>query len=325
MSHEVETMAFQGALPWHGLGVKVSNDLTPAQMRKEAGVDWEVAEAESFIEYNGKKINTGMKSLVRDSDSRILTNVGKNWYPCKNEDAFNFFNEYIMAGDMEMHTAGSLNDGGIVWALAKVKESFDVIGEDRVDSYMLFSNPHTYGKSIDVRFTPIRVVCANTLALSLQSAKSKNSVKMSHRMAFDPDVVKQQMGIAHDKFAMYKQNAQFLAKKRVTASDLIEFYNSVFPSTSRKDDVKVVKTVDDLSKNAKLANENLLTQPGAEIAEGSWWQAFNSVSYVTDHLYGQNKNNRLNSQWFGQNQARKVVAINKALELANKSKELETA
>ena len=32
MAHQVETMAYAGELPWHGLGLKVSNELTTAMM-----------------------------------------------------------------------------------------------------------------------------------------------------------------------------------------------------------------------------------------------------------------------------------------------------
>ena len=42
MAHMVETMAYAGEVPWHGLGVKVSNDLTPQQMMDKAGLNWEV-------------------------------------------------------------------------------------------------------------------------------------------------------------------------------------------------------------------------------------------------------------------------------------------
>ena len=49
----VETMAYAGEVPWHGLGVPVSNDLTPAQMMKKAGLDWRVEEVESYIDFNG--------------------------------------------------------------------------------------------------------------------------------------------------------------------------------------------------------------------------------------------------------------------------------
>ena len=209
MAHEVETMAYAGETPWHGLGVPVSNDLTPTMMMEKAGLDWTVKEVNSFVEYEGRKIPTGKKALIRESDGKVLTNVGENWHPCQNEDAFNFFGEYVLAGNMEMHTAGSLRGGQMVWALAKVKESFDLFGGDQVDSYMLFSNPHRYGRSIDIRFTPIRVVCNNTLSLSLEQEAEK-SVKVGHRAAFNADEVKTALGIASEKLGTYKEMAEFL-------------------------------------------------------------------------------------------------------------------
>ena len=312
MAHEVETMAYAGELPWHGLGTKVTNDLTPEQMMDAAGLNWEVEELQSFVRFNGQEVATGQKSLVRKTDGKLLTNVGANWNPVQNATAFEFFNDYVMAGDMEMHTAGSLKEGQIVWALAKVKESFDLFGGDQVDSYLLFSNPHQYGKSIDIRFTPIRVVCNNTLTISL-SQNAERSVKVGHRTAFDAESVKTTLGIAHEKFAKYKEMAQFLGTKRFSMDNLIAYYNDVFPNTSRTNENK---TVDSLSRNAKLCMDVIDTQPGAEYAEGTWWQAFNSVTYVTDHVQGRNAENRLHNQWFGYNQLRKIKAAEKAVEYA---------
>ena len=314
MAHEIETMAYAGETPWHGLGEKVSNDLSPVQMMQKAGCDWKVIEAESFVELNGKKIKTGQKSLIRETDGRVLTNVGKDWHPVQNEQAFEFFNEYVLAGDMEMHTAGSLKDGEVVWALAKVKESFDLFGGDQIDSFMLFSNPHQYGKTIDIRFTPIRVVCNNTLTFALQG-EAQRGVRVGHRAGFNPDAVKEALGIAHDKFAKYKEMAQFLGSKRFTMDSLIQYYNDVFPLTSGQDNQKVVNS-STISRTAKQALDVLESQPGANFAEGSWWQAFNSVTFVTDHLQGRNADNRLHSQWFGSNQLRKIRAAEKAVEYA---------
>lgn len=313
MAHMVETMAYAGEVPWHGLGEKVSNDLTPVQMMQKAGVDWTVHEVDSFVEFEGKKIPTGQRALVRSSDARVLTNVGPDWKPVQNEDAFNFFSEYVFAGDMEMHTAGSLKDGQVVWALAKVKESFELFKGDTVESYLLFSNPHQYGKSIDIRFTPIRVVCNNTLTMSLESA-SDRSVRIGHRTTFDADMVKETLGIAHEKFAKYKEMAQFLGSKRFSMDNLIQYYNEVFPQTGANK--TEVKSAEDLSRPAKQALAVLETQPGASFAEGSWWQALNSVTFVTDHIQGRNAENRLMSQWFGNNQLRKVKAAEKAVEYA---------
>ena len=315
MAHEVETMAYAGEVPWHGLGVPVSNDLTPAQMMKKAGLDWTVEQIDSYVQVGDKKVPTGMKALVRSSDNKVLTNIGQVWNPVQNEDAFNFFSEYVLKGDMEMHTAGSLKGGQLVWALAKVKESFDLFGGDTVESYLLFSNPHKYGFSIDVRFTPIRVVCNNTLSLSLE-AKAERSVKVGHRTEFNADEVKKALGIASAKLSQYKEMAEFLGSKRYNIDNLIEYYNTVFPRTADKRVQNQELSVETLSKNAKAAFDAVELQPGAKYAEGSWWQAFNSVTYVTDHLQGRNPDNRLYSSWFGGNQIRKRDALKTALEFA---------
>ena len=315
MAHMVETMAYAGEVPWHGLGVPVSNDLTPVQMMDKAGLNWNVREVESFVEFDGKRIATGQKSLVRETDGKILTNVGADWNPVQNETAFEFFNDFVMNGEMEMHTAGSLKGGQMVWALAKVGESFELFGDDKIDSYLLFSNPHQYGKSIDVRFTPIRVVCNNTLTFSLNSKKD-NSVKVGHRTQFDPESVKESLGVAKSQLNTYKDMAEFLGSKRFTTDSLIEYYNSVFPRTADKRVQGKALSVETLSRNAKLAYDALEQQPGSKYAEGSWWQAFNSVTYITDHVQGRNADNRLYSSWYGPNQSRKANALKSAVEYA---------
>jgi len=319
MSHEVEIingqaqMAYAGEVPWHGLGTKVANDLSPQQIMQQAGLDWTV-EKETMTTASGTEIE-GKKALVRSADNKVLDVVGDNWNPVQNSEAFEFFSEYCLAGDMEMHTAGSLKGGQMVWALAKVKESFDILGGDQVDSYLLFSNPHKYGKAIDVRFTPIRVVCNNTLSMSL-GQNVANSVSLNHRTAFNPESVKETLGIAHEKFAMYKETAQFLASKKFDMNSLIKYYNEIFPRTYQGKKEVTVKDFSDLTNNAQKAYSFLETQPGAEFGEGSWWQALNSVTYLTDHKMGREADSRLTSAWFGANQTRKVKAVEKAVEFA---------
>jgi phage/plasmid-like protein (TIGR03299 family) len=314
MSHEVETMAYAGQVPWHGLGTKVAADLTPRQMQKQAGLDWSVVKRPSFVTFDGDMIETGTNALLRESDNTVLSpSVGDGWEPVQNSEAFDFFNEFCLAGDMEMHTAGSLKNGQIVWVLAKIKESFDVLGEDRVDNYMLFSNPHQYGKSLNVRMTPTRVVCNNTLTMSLNGA-TNNEVKLNHRREFNADLVKDQMGLAHEKFEQYRDAARFMASKKAKFSDLITFYNEVFPAANTKK--KEAKEYADLSTTAKTAFDVLETQPGADMAMGTWWNALNSVTFITDHKLGRSTDARMASAWFGINQTRKLKATNIALEMA---------
>jgi phage/plasmid-like protein (TIGR03299 family) len=317
MAHMIEMidgkaqMAYAGDLPWHGLGTKVPADVTPRQMLEAAGLDWSVELYPAYADVAGKKIYSGRSVLVRDRDNKVLDTVGDDWKPVQNDEAFNFFNDFVSAGDMEMHTAGSLRDGQIVWGLAKVKDSFELFGGDQVDSYLLFTNPHKYGQSIDVRFTPIRVVCNNTLTLSL-SQKANQMVKVSHRQEFDGDRVKEMLGVAKEKLQSYKEMAQYLGSKRYTNESIVEYFQRVFPVLTQKVDSKK-----DLSKSAQMALDIMDQQPGAEYAEGSWWQAFNSVTFMTDHVIGRNADNRLQSAWYGANKNLKIKALETAVEMAD--------
>jgi phage/plasmid-like protein (TIGR03299 family) len=307
MAHMVETMAYAGAVPWHGLGKAVPPDLSPEQMLKAAQLDWTVQKVPAFATIDGNTKSVGVSALVRSSDSRILDVVSNDWNPLQNSEAFEFFHEYCAAGDMEMNTAGSLRDGQIVWALAKVKQSFELFKGDQIDSYLLFTNPHKFGQSIDVRFTPIRVVCNNTLTLSLNQ-KAERVVKKNHRTQFDASEVKEMLGIATDKLAKYKEMASFLGAKRYTEDKLKEYFKEVFPALGSKGK--------ELSRAATMAIDVMEIQPGAEYARGSWWQAFNAVTYLTDHKLGRSSDTRLTSAWFGPNKSLKVKALEKAVEYA---------
>jgi phage/plasmid-like protein (TIGR03299 family) len=313
MAHMIETMAYAGETPWHGLGVQVPSDLSPAQMLEKAGLDWTVQKVPAFANIDGAQTNVGWSALVRSSDSEMLSVVSNDWNPVQNHEAFEFFHEYCAAGDMEMHTAGSLRDGQIVWVLAKIKESFELFKGDTVESYLLFTNPHKFGQSIDVRFTPIRVVCNNTLTLSL-SQNADRMVKKSHRTEFDAALVKEQLGIATDKLAKYKEMAAFLGSKRYTGESLKDYFNKIFPVLAYNKEKGPQRK--DLSKSATRALEIIGTQPGAQYAEGSWWQAFNAVTYLTDHEIGKTADSRLQSAWFGANKNLKLKALETAVEFA---------
>lgn len=324
MAHELEMvngkaqMAYAGDVPWHGLGVKIDPNISPEEMMKAAGLDWEVGKRRLYAKVGKEYIKSDREALIRLSDNKILSYVSEDWEPCQNADAFKFFKEYCdmskynKKDGMQMHTAGSLFDGQKIWVLAKVNESFTLFNGDQVDSYLLFSNPHEYGKSIDVRFTPIRVVCNNTLTLSLGS-KSKTMVRLNHRRKFNADEVKKMLGIASTKLNSYKTVAELLGKHKYNDKNVKAYLGEVFPYNGKKEGEDGEKH---MALPARMAYEALETQPGAEFAKHSWWTAFNAVTYTLDHLAGHGAETRLNSAWYGANREKKVIALEKAVEYA---------
>lgn len=320
MTAAVETMAYAGALPWHGLGTKVSNDLSVDEMLEAAGLDWEVLKVPTFYEViqKGKtnftgfqmnktvRLDTGKKALIRETDNKILSMVSDNWEPCQNHEAFEIFREFVERNELEMHTAGSLKGGKIIWGLAKMNEQFVLFDHDVTEQYLLLVNPHEFGKSIHIRNTPIRVVCNNTLSMAL-SGDVKVSANQTHRNMFDPEAMKEAIGIAKIQLQKYADMARFIGSKRFTSGSVQEYFDNVFPVMSKKKEH---------SRNSSLAMELLERQPGAEYGEGTYWSAFNAVTYMADHLNGKDNSKRLHSAWFGANATRKLKALELAVDYA---------
>tara|TARA_R110002020_G_scaffold150764_1_gene327591 strand:+ start:6252 stop:7211 length:960 start_codon:yes stop_codon:yes gene_type:complete len=317
MAHAVETMAYAGELPWHGLGVPVSNDMGAYEMMNKAGLNWTVSKRDLYYRVNnvegGYWYRIAMKkALVRDTDNKQLSTVGDDWHTVQNKQAFDFFYDWVKEGNMEMHTAGSLLDGKLVWVLAKVNETFEVLKNDIVESYLLFTNPHQFGNSINIRFTPIRVVCNNTLQLALGG--NNVGIRVAHTKQFDPEEVKVALGLAQKSMHDYKEVAQFLASRKVTNEQVYAYNDKLFPGT--KYEREVLKCV--RSKKAALANRlyNAGT-PGSELAKGTAWDAFNTVTYMYDHVLGNSNASRMKSSWYGKARIAKQEALHEAQHLAN--------
>ena len=107
--------------------------------------------------------------------------------------------------------------------------------------------------------------------------------------------------------------AQFLGSKMAKNESVVEYFERIFPLNKITEEEK---TEGKRSKNADLALGVLHTQPGAEYAEGSWWQAFNAVTFMTDHLVGRSPDTRLQSAWYGYNKGLKTKALELAVEMA---------
>ena len=316
MTAAVESIAWTGQPPWHGLGTPVGDELSPQQLQVAAGLDWSVAKVPLVYRHNEQEIASEQFALVRSSDGRMLDVVkSRDWEPVQNDQAFTFFDEFVRSNRMSMDVAGSLRNGQIVFVLAKMNYDF-CIGpntDDRTESYLLFTNPHRYGQAVDIRVTPVRVVCMNTLSLALKS-ESKAKVKYSHRRKFDVEAAQ---AVFRDSLAMldtYREKASFLAVKNYEDESLKRYFERCFPYVPNIHTRR--PNLDRSSRNALLALDTVEKQPGSELAPGSWWNAYNTVTYLTDHQLGESQDTRLHSAWYGKGERRKRQALELALDFA---------
>lgn len=235
MPAEVETMAYTGAVPWHGLGVAVAGDLTPDEMLQAAGLDWPVEKWELFAVPDGYLDDgTGEPAfvpnkyaIVRGTDGHVLDIVGPQYKPVQNRDALEFFSDFVSAGDMTMETAGSLATGRRIWGLASLADGFTLAGGDEVQGYLLLCSPHICGEAFTIKLTAVRVVCNNTLTWALnQQHLGPGVFRMDHRHEFDADMkeaARRTLGLASERLEEFEQQAKQLAAVHAERQQLVEY------------------------------------------------------------------------------------------------------
>ena len=316
MAHAVETLAWTGEPPWHKLGKNVTANLSPMEMQIEAGLDWKVEKVPLHYQLEGSRepTPTGQFALVRRSDNSMLDIVKSNrWEPVQNEQAFEFFENFVSHNHMSMEVAGSLKGGKLVFVLAKMNHAFNVGYGDRTEAYLLFTNPHQYGQAVDIRLTPIRVVCQNTLSLALQTA-SNAMIKHNHRTRFNVEGSRQVVDGLLSLFYAYSETAQYLATKRYKHEPLRKYFEACFPLVPNIH--TKTPSNQERSTNAERALEVVEKQPGGKLAPGTWWNALNAVTYLTDHEIGKQADTRLHAAWYGRGEKRKKQALELAVEFA---------
>ena len=315
MSHMIDTCAYAGETPWHGLGEKVDDNLTPQQMLKAAGLEWQVQKKPVYHLTDKSYVKSDeWNILVRSDNNKILGPCGKNYLPIQNDTVFDFFNKFVKSGDMKMDTAGSLDDGRHVWGLASIKDGFSVTKGDDVEGYLLISHPHQWGKALTIMFTNIRVVCNNTITAALSDTKA-TKFRMPHVQEFSEAVqfrAQEALGLAKTQLGSFKQQAQFLAKKRYTEAKLNEFIVRQFMPKN----VNEVQQRELWNRTATTVHQLVHKQPGAKMSEGTWWSALNAVTFYADHVAGRDRNAALRSAWFGSKATMKRNALDLATEYA---------
>lgn len=247
MPAAVESMFYTRVAPWHGLGVRVEETLTSEDALRKSGLDWKVIQRPVMT--SDYRPITGYKANIRNSDNTILGVVTDRYSIVQNEEAF-AFTDALLGEGVRYETAGSLQGGRRVWMLAKLPDNY-IIGGERIEPYLVFSNSHDGSSAIRVCMTPIRVVCQNTLNLALNQAKRTWSSKHTGNVQSRLHEARETLGLAH----AYMENLgnEFNNLNRVKLSDtkVMEFINELLPLP---DDATAIqkKNIDQIRDDLKI-------------------------------------------------------------------------
>lgn len=176
---------------WHGLGQIVEGYPTSAEALKFADLDYQVVKRKLFTFDNENEAadeNTEIKipeievpsfyATLRTDTETVLGVVGKDYEVVQNTDAFSFFDAIVGGEGIQYETAGALGKGERIFITAKLPDYIKVGNDDPIEKYLFLTTSHDGSGSILAAFTPVRIVCNNTLNAALRNYS--NAIRIRH-------------------------------------------------------------------------------------------------------------------------------------------------
>ena len=302
MSADIEKIVYAGATPWHLAGVEMQENFTVEVAIEKAGLNWHVEAVPIETVDQKKTAIENYRVTRRVEDNAILGIVKAGFVPIQNAQAFGMFNT-VISGKALINTAGSLQGGSKVWMLAKMPGAIEVGKNDPIEKYLLLSNNHDGKRPLQMLFTPVRVVCSNTLAMALGSGKDKiaPSVSIPHTLSASVRMKDAERVMAHavKYYERFGDFADYLCNKQLVEEQLKNIIQTVFPPN---DKMVVTKKM----QHHRMTVRRLFDEgKGHDRIDGTAWALINAFGEYADHSLAYKadredpRGEQMRSIWFG--------------------------
>ena len=302
MSHELTTRAdgrvefaylASDGTPWHGLGQALEDGTSLDAWREAAGMNWKIKRGivRYNTEFNGGQVDLPDQHVLFRSDNKApLGIVSKRYQVVQPGDVVEFFRDIAKAGGLELSAAGTIYGGKRFWATAKIGEAAPASVADKIGGYILISTSADGSLATEVRRTTVRTVCKNTLQMAMADAKA--SIKVSHRSVFDPDSIKEFMGLNTAAWDAFRHTVTRLANVDMVEEEAADMAAAIFGNTDKVRETAGFKKVLSLFNGEGMG----ATMDGVL---GTRWGLLNAVTeYADHHVRARSDENRfVASQW----------------------------
>ncbi|MDQ2719946.1 MAG: DUF945 domain-containing protein [Bacteroidota bacterium] len=282
---------------WHGLGQVVQDYPTSAEAIKFAGLDYAVEKRKLFTFDNENQHSNpdteiiipeievpNFCATIRTDSEQVLGVVGKDYEVIQNADAFSFFDAIVGGDGIIYETAGALGNGERIFITAKLPGYIKVGTDDLIEKYLFLTTSHDGLGSITAAFTPVRIVCNNTLNAALRNCS--NSIKIRHTQN-----AKDRLEEAHKVMGISNRLADYLettfnqwSKVRITDNEIKKLIQlAMVPNKEVLQNI-LSDQLDDLSSCFKKMCDNVYeygmsnSTQQTETTKGTVFGAYNAVT-----------------------------------------------
>ena len=225
-------------IAWHGLGKVVRDRMTSAECIEEALLNYEVGKGKLFVQYTEPIMKSTLLSKGGQVEDKFATYrkdtgdtfsiVGSVYEVIQNHEAFDFFDAVVGERRAIYETAGALGKGETIFITAKLPDHILIGGKDTIDQYLLFTMSHDGSGSIIAKFTPIRVVCNNTLTAAMEGGNNIFKIKHTKNARNKLDEAQRLLAITYKTSIETKELYESLTKIKITDEVKENIFLNVF-------------------------------------------------------------------------------------------------
>ena len=239
MAHEIWTLdnvilgSSEGA--WHKQGHVFKGQVSPEEAIQLAKMGWSTV-CEQLVLPNGKggflkapnAFATVRDDLPLDDPRRILGVVSSRYDPIQNGECFGILDELCGESGARIETAGTLKNGRVVWMMAVNPQKTTVV-DDFIARYLLVSSSHDGSKALQIMFTPVRVVCWNTLNWAMGGKQNKATVRHTKNRDAKLTDAKAVLGLSDEYFNEHQDTMRKMAKTSIDDRFAAAYLTALFP------------------------------------------------------------------------------------------------
>ena len=303
MAHQFSSGVFCYNKPaWHRLGVVVDGTLSAREAFRIAKADFHVSGRPVF-DADMQPI-AGYQAITRMDNGRTLSVMTETYTPIQNDSLIKIAE--ALHEDINMDAVCVLSDGRKVTFTARIRGAEgDVVPGDPVHQYLVGCTSHDGSIPFQLMFSPIRVVCQNTLSAALGVAGSHrhrdSSIRVRHTKNADSLLARlpELVDVRRRQFIGGLEELRHMAATPCNMTQFRQYITAVFADQLQGtiNDVRGDKStarpreLEDLPGSPSMQRKFNGEAIGIELpaSRGTAWGAYQAVTEYISHESGRAK------------------------------------
>lgn len=282
---------------------------------------------DGFVYGGDLYVNTPNAFSIYRTDYNIPLGIVKGKYTIvQNTDAFSFFDNAIGKNKAIWQTAGCFGNGERIFVSAKLPKNIFVNG-DPVENYLIFTNSHDGSSGVKILFSPIRVICQNTLNAAIKSSSNFVSFRHTKMIHSKIDMSSEILGICDTKIRFVSEQYNKMYKIKMNDTKAEESFAKLILNNNELNNIKNTghtikqivnrdwRAIQDSEISMKKVNiitginDYYHTGIGQSSIEGTAWGVYNAVTGFYSNVDNSEGIKRMDTLLYG-DRANKIKTMN---------------